>query len=82
MKPISKLIGLNIKLERTKRSLSQSEVANSLGVEASYLSRIESGTKGVSLEKIYEIIHVLGCRASDIFPEPNEVQTQFNNPKQ
>jgi transcriptional regulator with XRE-family HTH domain len=82
MKPIEKLIGLNIKLERTKRSLSQIEVANTLGVEASYLSRIESGTKGASLERVYEIIHVLGCRASDIFPESNEVETHFNRTEQ
>jgi transcriptional regulator with XRE-family HTH domain len=78
MQPVQKLIGMNIKIARTKRSITQAEVANKLGIEASYLSRIERGTVPVSCERIYEIIHILQCDIGDIFPVPEEVETQFN----
>jgi transcriptional regulator with XRE-family HTH domain len=54
------------------------EVANKLRIESSYLSRIEKGTVPVSCERIYEIIHILKCELSEIFPMPEEVETQFN----
>jgi transcriptional regulator with XRE-family HTH domain len=78
MQSVQKLIGMNIKLARTKRSILQSEVANKIGIEASYLSRIERGTVPVSCERIYEIIHLLNCDIDEIFPQPSEVDTQFN----
>ncbi|MCI2282442.1 helix-turn-helix domain-containing protein [Colwellia sp. MSW7] len=78
MQPVQKLIGMNIKISRTKRSINQSVVASKLGIEASYLSRIEKGTVPVSYERIYEIIHILQCNIDEIFPQPPEVETQFN----
>ena len=78
MQPVQKLIGMNIKIARTKRSVTQAEVANSLGIEASYLSRIERGTVPVSCERIYEIIHILQCDIGEVFPVPEEVETPFN----
>ena len=78
MQPVQKLIGMNIKLARTKRSISQAEVANKIGIEASYLSRIERGTVPVSCERIYEIIHLLNCDINEVFPLPSEVETQIN----
>lgn len=78
MQPVQKLIGMNIKIARTKRSVTQAEVATRIGIEASYLSRIERGTVPVSCERIYEIIHILRCDTSEIFPKSEEVKTQFN----
>jgi len=78
MQPVQKLIGMNIKIARTKRSITQAEVANKIGIEASYLSRIERGTVPVSCERIYEIIHLLHCGIDEIFPIPEEVETQFS----
>jgi transcriptional regulator with XRE-family HTH domain len=78
MQSVQKLIGMNIKLARTKRSITQAEVANKIGIEASYLSRIERGTVPVSCERIYEIIHFLHCGIGEIFPESSEVDSQFN----
>jgi transcriptional regulator with XRE-family HTH domain len=78
MQPVQTLIGMNIKLARTKRSITQAEVANKIGIEASYLSRIEKGSVPVSCERIYEIIHFLHCDIDEIFPVPSDVETQFN----
>lgn len=78
MQSVQNLIGMNIKIARTKRSITQAEVANKIGIEASYLSRIEKGTVPVSCERIYEIINILHCDIDEIFPLPSEVETQFN----
>ncbi|WP_257171382.1 helix-turn-helix domain-containing protein [Colwellia sp. M166] len=51
MQPVQKIIGMNLKIARTKRSITQAEIANKLGVEASYLSRIERGSVPASCEK-------------------------------
>lgn len=82
MQPALKIIGLNIKLARTKFGLSQAELADKLSVEQSYISRVESGSVAASCERIYEIIHILDCTASDIFPESKEVKTQFSRKEQ
>ena len=82
MQSALKIIGLNIKLARTKSGFSQAELADKLSVEQSYISRVESGSVAASCERIYEIIHLLGCKASDIFPESKEVETQFSRTEQ
>ena len=81
MQPIQTLIGMNIKLARTKCSIPQAELANKLGIEASYLSRIEKGRVPVSCERIYKIIKILNCQLEDIFPDPSEVDIQLNKNK-
>ncbi|GEM_PF-2293128 len=78
MQPVLKLIGLNIKIARTKLSWSQAELADKLSVEQSYISRVESGLTAASCERIYEIIHILGCESADIFPKADEVQTPYS----
>ena len=78
MYSVKTLIGRNIKLARVKKDWSQAELAYKLDVEQSYISRIESGSVSVSCEKIYEIIHLLGCQADDIFPASVYVKTKYN----
>ncbi len=69
---------MNIKIARTKRAITQLEIANKIGVEPSYLSRMENGSVPMSCEKIYEIIHILNCDIDEIFPMLTEVETKFN----
>ncbi|MGS0534480.1 helix-turn-helix domain-containing protein [Pseudoalteromonas sp. SaAl2] len=68
MRPVIKIIGKNIKLARLKKDWSQAELAHHLNVEQSYISRIESGSIAISCERIYEIIQLLDCESTDIFP--------------
>jgi len=70
----SVLIGKNIKLERVKKGWSQADLAHRLDVEQSYISRIESASVAVSCERVYEIIYLLNCESSDIFPLLNQVK--------
>lgn len=69
------LIGMNIKLARIKRGINQAELANHLGIEASYLSRIEKGRVPVSCERIYQIIKYMECDLPEIFPLPSLVDS-------
>lgn len=78
MKSVLDAIGMNIKLARTRMSISQAELASRLNLEQSYISRIERGLVAVSCERLYEIIHILGCESKDIFPVKAEVQTKFS----
>ena len=78
MQPVQIIIGMNLKIARTKRSITQAEVASKIGIEPSYLSRLERGTVSISCERVYEIIHILNCDIDEIFPQPTEVQTRFN----
>ena len=75
---VNKLIGKNIKLARIKKEWSQADLAHKLDVEQSYISRIESGLVAASCERIYEIIHLLDCKSSDIFPLAQSTKTKFN----
>ena len=77
MVSVSVLIGKNIKLARVRKDWSQAELAHKLDVEQSYISRIESGSVGASCERIYEIIHLLECESSDIFPLSSLVKTKY-----
>ena len=78
MQSVLKAIGMNIKLARTRISISQAELASRLNLEQSYISRIEKGVVAASNERLYEIIHILDCESTDIFPEKAEVQTKFS----
>ena len=73
MQSAQALIGMNIKVARIRKSWTQADLASKLDVEQSYISRIEKGSVAVSCDRIYEIIHILGCEHTDIFPDAAEV---------
>ncbi len=75
------LIGMNIKVARVRKSWSQDLLASKLNVEQSYISRIEQGKVAISCVRAYEIIHLLGCEHTDIFPDASEVESLFNPPE-
>ncbi|AYM86856.1 helix-turn-helix domain-containing protein [Pseudoalteromonas agarivorans] len=78
MNDVSTLIGKNIKISRVIKGWSQAELAHKLDVEQSYISRIESASVAASCERIYEIIHLLNCESTDIFPSADQVKTKHS----
>ena len=78
MQSVQVLIGMNIKIARIRKSWSQLDLASKLNVEQSYISRIEQGKVAASSERIYEIIHILGCEHTDIYPDAAEVERNHN----
>jgi putative transcriptional regulator len=52
---------------RNKKGMSQTELAKKLGISASYLNRIEKGTKDPSLRLAVRIAHALDVKLDDLF---------------
>ena len=55
-----KEVGQNIRGYRAKRDLTQEQLAELADLSVSYISQIELGAKGVSLQTLYRIAEVLG----------------------
>ena len=53
-KEILKTFGLNVKIERIKRGLSQEEAAEKLGFSSVYISNIELGKHNLSLTNAHK----------------------------
>ena len=54
-----KAIGKRIKLARIKAEVTQERLAELLGVDPSYISRLENGTKNINLIRLMEIADIL-----------------------
>lgn len=65
---MNKQIGLNIKTIRKSKGISQSLVSKKLGYKSSSsLCEIESGKKGIDVEKLPTLCKVLDCSLNQIF---------------
>ena len=61
-------IGNRIKELRTEKlNLAQEEFANLLGVDRTYLSRIESGKQNITLNTLFAICSKLGISLNEFF---------------
>lgn len=54
-------VGLRIKELREQANLRQSQVAAYLGIDQSYLSKIESGERPISVEQLEKLAKLYGC---------------------
>ena len=59
-------IGENIKLLREIKKMTQEDLAQKLGVTSSNVSQIESGDRGLSIEKAVLIADALGVSLMDL----------------
>ena len=59
--------GRQIRSLRTRRSLTQEEVAHRAGIHVTYLSGVERGVRNPSLKNIRSIAYALGVLAGDLF---------------
>ncbi|MCP1159359.1 helix-turn-helix domain-containing protein [Bacillus infantis] len=67
-----KNIGLMIKDQRTKMGLSQTELADKLGVTKSFMSKLESGKKPISLKRLAELGSILQIDVFESIEQDNE----------
>lgn len=63
---IIKQFGRNVKAERSRLGLSQDDLAEKMGVNNQYISKIECGKQNMSLKKIVELTNYLGTDLKDI----------------
>lgn len=58
-KEILKKIGLNFRVERIKRGLSQERFAELANVHTNYIGKIERGEQNLTIKKLVDLINVL-----------------------
>lgn len=59
-------IGENLRLLRTEKNITQTEIAEKLGITQVFISRVENNTKKLSVEQVFELSKILGCSTDAI----------------
>lgn len=75
-KEIAKYVGGKIKLYRTKKNITQQELAEHLNTTSQTISRYESGILEANQEALFKISEYLDVPINDLFPESKN--TSFN----
>ncbi len=65
---LSKYIGEHLQDIRSKRDLTQAEVAKRSGTKTNYYSKLERGLVSPSLKLLERILKVLDARFRDVLP--------------
>jgi transcriptional regulator with XRE-family HTH domain len=68
----SRLIGRNVKAGRTRLGLTQSELAEKLGLDNLTISRLETGTQMPSIERLNEVAISLETSLSILVTDPDK----------
>ena len=66
MTEISSKLGQNLKRIRTKKKMSQGDIARALEVHRAYISGIESGKRNPTLATIQKLAEALGVSADEL----------------
>ncbi|WP_354220670.1 helix-turn-helix transcriptional regulator [Bradyrhizobium sp. F1.4.3] len=66
---VRQLVGDNVRRLRTAAGLSQAELANRLGVDRSYVSGLELGTRNATIVTLWHVSQALGVSFQEIFAE-------------
>jgi len=71
-----KMIGHRIKCLRMESNVSQSSMANKIGMSQTNLSNIESGRTTATIPVLFKIQKVLGCKMADFFVDFDGAEEQ------
>jgi transcriptional regulator with XRE-family HTH domain len=66
MKDDAKKLGENLKKIRTKKDITQTELAKILGVDKSFVSNIENGKTNPTLSTITNLAQTLGVSTNEL----------------
>jgi transcriptional regulator with XRE-family HTH domain len=66
MNPASEKLGQNMKRIRTKKKMSQGDIARALEVDRGYISNIENGKKNSALATIQKLADALKVSADEL----------------
>lgn len=69
---IDKMVGANIKRERTRAGYTQEKFSELIGIGTKSLSAIERGTVGVSLTTLLKICHILSITPNSLLTEKSQ----------
>lgn len=69
MSEIGKRIGHRIKIRRAVLRMSQTKLAQALGITQAYLSYMERGDRPIDTEMLSQIAKALNCETDDLLNE-------------
>lgn len=73
MEELAVAIGKNIREKRRANGLSQDRFALIVGIDRSYMGRIERGEGSMTIEKLYRIAAALQCEPTTLLPSMSTV---------
>ena len=65
--PIDRLVGSRVRLFRTAQGLSQSRLAEDLGITFQQVQKYEKGTNRISASRLFEISRLLGVGVPELY---------------
>ena len=65
-KSVLKRIGLNFRVERTKKQLSQEKFAELANVHTNYIGKVERGEQNLTIKKTVDLVNSLGVPLKNI----------------
>jgi transcriptional regulator with XRE-family HTH domain len=67
--PLREIVGMCVRLERTRNNLSQEELGQAIGRDQAYISQIESAARSLTVDVLGRISEVLGVRPAELMDE-------------
>ena len=75
-----KILGRRVKFLRMNKNISQTHMAEMIGLSQTNLSNMESGRTAITLQNIFKMREVLGCKIADFFVDfDGEVSEEHRN---
>ena len=62
-----KILGRRVKYLRMDRGISQTNMADMLGLSQTNLSNMESGRTAITTQNLFKMREILGCKIADFF---------------
>ena len=78
--PLDALVGAKIRMFRTNRGISQTALAEKIGVSFQQVQKYENGANRVGASRLSEIAAALGISVGDLFESPQDRTTDSNSP--
>ena len=75
-----KVLGRKVKFLRMEKGISQTDMAEAIGLSQTNLSNMESGRTAITTQNLFKMREVLGCKMKDFFSDfDNEVSDKQEN---
>lgn len=77
---MDRLVGLRVAQLRQTHGLSQTALAERLGVSFQQVQKYEKGTNRMSASRLFQLSEVFGCTVSDLFPAQSDLVSPLKHP--
>jgi len=76
---MDRLVGLRVAQLRQTQGLSQTALAERLGVSFQQVQKYEKGTNRISASRLFQLSEVFGCTVSYLFPDQSDLVSPFES---